>query len=146
MVPFLIGLAVLISEKTKRPLVREFLYNDQVINVAKVDAVLEERGNRSEFDRLLRRSGHLLVLTFLVSGLLNFLVARWVIKSPSGTEAFNAEFARLHLIDFVFATIPTMAMMMFALFRLFGGIKRLTGLEAEDILHAQEQKPTTPAA
>lgn len=146
-VPFMIGLAVLLSEKTKRPLVREFLYNDQVINVAKVDAVLAERGNRGEFDQLMRRASMLLVLTFLVSALLNFLVARWVIKSPGGTEEFNKEFARLHLIDFAFATVPTMAMMMFALFRLFEGIKRLTGLAVEDILHAPpEKKPKAEAA
>lgn len=145
-VPVLIGVAVLLSSKSKRPLVREMLYNDQVIDVARVDAVLAERGNRAEFEGLLRRASHLLVLTFLVSGLLNFLVARWVIKSPSGTEAFNAEYARLHLLDFVFATVPSMAMMMFALFRLFEGIKRLTGLTTDEILRAQEDKAATPAA
>jgi hypothetical protein len=37
-------------------------------------------------------------------------------------------------------------MMMFALFRLFAGIKRLTGLGMEDILHAQAAKPVPAAA
>jgi hypothetical protein len=37
--------------------------------------------------------------------------------------------------------VPSTAMMMVALFRLFAGIKRLTGLSLEDILHAQEKSP-----
>lgn len=145
-VPVVIGLAVLASAKSKRPLVRELLYNDQVIDVARVDAILDERGNRADFERLLRQASLLLVATFFISGLLNFLVAHWVIKSPSGTPEFNAELARLHLLDLLFATVPSMAMMMFALFRLFEGIKRLTGLTTDDILHAPPEKQPRPSA
>jgi hypothetical protein len=36
--------------------------------------------------------------------------------------------------------VPSMGMMMFALWRLLGGIKRLTGLELEEVFHAQAAK------
>jgi intracellular septation protein A len=42
-IPTLFGAAVLISMRTKRPLVRELLWNDQVIDTARVDSVLKER-------------------------------------------------------------------------------------------------------
>ena len=144
-VPVLIGLAVLASSKTKRPLVRELLYNEQVIDVPKIDAALAERGNRAAFDRLINTASLLLFATFVVSGALNFGLARYVIKSPGGTPEFNAELARMHLLDIPVATVPSMLMMMFALWKLLGGIKALTGLALEDIFKAPPEKPATAA-
>ena len=89
-VPAIIGLAVLISLKTKTPLVRAMLYNEQVIDVARVDAALAERNNRPAFDRLLVQASLLLVASFLVSAALNFGLARYLLKSPTGTPEFNA--------------------------------------------------------
>ena len=49
-VPAVIGVAVLLSLKTKTPLVRTMLYNDQVIDVQRVDDALAVKGNRKDFD------------------------------------------------------------------------------------------------
>src|SRR5690606_40367363 len=57
----------LVSMRTRRPLVRELLWNDQVIDTARVDAVLAERGQRGELDRLLSRASFGLALSFLLS-------------------------------------------------------------------------------
>ncbi len=145
-VPVLIGLAVLASSRTKRPLVKEILYNEQVIDVPRVDAALAERGNRAAFDRLINNASLLLVATFVVSGVLNFGLARYVIKSPGGTPEFNAELAKMHLLDIPVATVPSMAMMMFALWKLIGGIKTLTGLSLEEIFKAPPEKPKPATA
>ncbi len=145
-VPVLIGLAVLASSRTKRPLVKEILYNEQVIDVPKVDAALDARGNRAAFDRLINNASLLLVATFVVSGVLNFGLARYVIKSPGGTPEFNAELAKMHLLDIPVATVPSMAMMMFALWKLLGGIKALTGLSLEEIFKTPPEKPKPQTA
>jgi hypothetical protein len=145
-VPVLIGLAVWASSRTKRPLVREILYNEQVIDVPRVDAALAKHGNRAAFDRLINNAGLLLVATFVISGALNFGLARYVIKSPGGTPEFNAELAKMHLLDIPVATIPSMAMMMFALWKLLHGIKVLTGLSLEEIFKAPPEKPKSASA
>ncbi len=139
-VPLVIGLMVLLSMKSRRPLVKEFIYNDQVIDVPKVDAALEARGVRSEFEGLLTRAGLMVVASFLVSAGLNFMLARWLLTAPAGTEEFNGQLAKMQWWSWPVIVLPSMGMMMFALFGLFGGIKRLTGLQMEDILHAQGEK------
>ncbi len=139
-IPAVIGLAVLLSMNSKRPLIRQFVYNDQVINTARVDAALDERGNREAFRGLMRKAGWLVTASFLVSAALNFALARWILKSPSGSEAFNQELARMNLLSWPVIVLPSMAMMMLALWQLFGGIKRLTGLELEEIMHAPPEK------
>jgi hypothetical protein len=139
-VPLVIGLMVLLSLKSRSPLIREFVYNDQVIDVPKVDAALAARGARGEFERLMARVGRLVAASFLVSAALNFVLARWLLTAPSGTPEFNAQLAKMQVLSWPVIVIPSMAMMMFALFFLFRGVKRLTGLGLEDVLHAQPEK------
>ena len=132
-VPTVIGIAVVLSLKSKTPLVRSMLYNEQVIDVERVDAVLAEKGNRRDFDRLMVEASWLLSISFLVSAALNFGLARYLLKSPAGTAEFNAELGKMHFLSWPIIVIPSMAMMMFALWRLLGGIKKITGLELEQI-------------
>ncbi len=139
-VPAVIGLAVMISLKTKTPLVRTMLYNDQVIDVERVDAVLALKGNRRDFDRLMVEASWLLSISFLVSAALNFALARYLLKSPAGTAEFNAELGKMHFLSWPVIVIPSMAMMMFALWRLLGGIKRITGLDMDSIFKTPPPK------
>lgn len=133
-VPALFGLAVLATLKTRKPLVRLFLYNDQVIDVPKVEAELDRRGNRTAFDALLVVCTLLLAVSFLVSAILNFVLATILIKSPSGTEAFNEELGRMTFWSYPVIMVPSMIVLFYALLKLFKGIKALTGFEVEDIL------------
>ena len=139
-VPAAIGLVVLASMGTRWPLVKEMLYNPQVIDVDRIDAILEERQARPEFEKLLRDASYLLTLSFAVSAVLNYALARYLLNSPSGSEAFNAELAKMHLWSWPVIVLPSMAMTMFALWRLLGGLQRVTGLELEQLMHTAPAK------
>lgn len=139
-VPAVIGLSVLLSMKSKRPLIREFLYNDQVIDIPKVDAALAARGNQTAFDRLLMRAGWLVAISFLVSAVLNYALARWLLTAAAGTPEFNAQLGKMQWMSWPVIVVPSMGMMMFALWRLLGGIKQLTGLELEEVFQPQAAK------
>lgn len=139
-VPALIGLAVMLSMKSKRPLIREFLYNDQVIDIPKVDTALTERGCQADFERLLTKAGWQVTASFMVSAVLNFVLARWMLTAPAGSEELNAQLAKMQWMSWPVIVLPSMGMMMFALWKLLGGIKSLTGLELEEIFAAQPDK------
>ena len=148
-IPLLVGVAVFVSMRTKMPLVQEMLYNPQIIDVERVDAALKERGARSEFDRLLGEASYLLTISFLLSAILNYGFARYIIRSAPGTEAFNQELAKMHWVSMVGISIPPMAMMMWALWRLLKGLQNATGLTLDEILKSPPEKtaPTpTPKA
>jgi hypothetical protein len=139
-VPAAIGIVVLASMGTRWPLVREMLYNPQVIDVDRIDAVLAERSARPDFEKLLRDASYLLTASFFVSAALNYGLARYLLKSPSGSEAFNSELARMNLLSWPVIVLPSMAMTMFALWRLLSGLQRVTGLELEQLMHTAPQK------
>ncbi len=139
-IPTLFGVTVLLSMRTKRPLVRELIWNDQVIDTAKVDAVLLERGQQSELDRLLARASYGMALSFLLSAVLNFGLARYLLKSPPGTPEFNAELGKMNGLSWPVIVLPTMAVTMFVFWRLMTGLTHLTGLELDEIFHGGQKK------
>lgn len=139
-VPSVIGLAVLLTLKTKRPLVHTFLYNDQVIDVPRVDAALAARGTRPGFERLLVTSSYLLAVSFLVSAILNFGLARYLLTATPGTPEFNAQLSKMLWLSWPVIVLPSMAMTLFALWRLLSGLQHLTGLGFEELFHASAKK------
>lgn len=139
-IPLILGIAVVVSLKTPYPLIRTLLYNPEIMNVDRVQAALRENQAEAAFEKLLELCTWLLAGSFLLSALLNYVLARWIVVSPSGTDAFNAEVSKMMGWSWVIIAIPSMAIMMFALFRLMRGIKELTGLELEQVLHGAEEK------
>ncbi len=138
-VPAVIGLAVVVSMKTPYPIVRSLLYNDRIIDVAAVDDALERYGNRVDFERVLGVASWLLASSFFLSSVLNFALARWIVKSPAGSAAFNEELGRMTALSYPVIVVPSMAVMMIALWYLFRSIKRLTHMDLEEIFHPRHR-------
>jgi hypothetical protein len=67
---------------------------------------------------------------------MNYVLARWIVTSPAGTEAFNNELGRLTLMSYPAIALPSMVMMMGLMFWLARGAKQLTGLDLGDMLRS----------
>jgi hypothetical protein len=146
-VPGVIGLAVLISHFTRRPLIRLFLFREEFFDIATIDRRLDERGERPAFERLVRLSNGLFAFSFLVSSILNFVLATWIVKSPPGTDAFNEELGRMTLLSYPVIVVPTMVVTIGALWMLFHGLGKLTGLSLEEMtLHDQRDPKSSERA
>jgi hypothetical protein len=133
-IPGAIGLAVLISARTRYPLVRVLVFNRAIFDVDRVQQALRARGTEAAFDNRLQTGTLLLAGTFVFSSVANYLLARWVVHSPAGTEAFNEELGRLTLLSYPIIAIPSMLMMMALMLWLARGARALTGLDLGDML------------
>jgi hypothetical protein len=139
-VPSLIGLTVLASHVVGRPLVRSMLFNEQVLNVGKIEATIVERSQQKAFAGLLWQASGLLAASFVLSAGLNFALARFLITAPPDTALFNEQLGRLTAWSWPVIVVPSMAMMLFALWRLLKGVERLTGLPMDELFHAPPEK------
>jgi hypothetical protein len=133
LLPTIIGVAVLLSLRSKTPLVRELLYNESIIDVPRVDAALAAKGNTTAFEGLLRRSSIGLALTFIASAPINFGLALYVLQSPPGTPEFNAELGKMHWLALVVIALPSMVAMMVLFWKLLHGLTELSGLTQDEI-------------
>ena len=138
-VPGLIGIAVLVSTRTRYPLIRTILYNRKVLNVDLIHDRLAERGLVDIFELRLLKATYFLAGTFFFSSCMNYAVAKWIVVSPSGTQAFNEELGRMTLVSYPMIAIPTMIMMILIMVYLWRTIHGLTGLKMEEIM-VQQQK------
>jgi len=136
-VPAVIGLAVIISTRTRYPIVRSLLYNEKIINIAAVDAALDAHNNHPRFERSLVTASWLLAGSFFLSSTLNFILARIIVRSPAGSIAFNEELGRMTALSYPVIVVPSMAIMIVALWYLLRQIRGLTHLELEQIFHPQ---------
>jgi hypothetical protein len=135
-VPGLIGLAVLGSNWTRWPLIRILVFNPQLFDVEKVNRALQERRTTVPFELRLRTGTLLLAGTFFFSSVMNYVLARWIVTSQAGTEAFNQELGRLTLMSYPLIALPSMAMMIGLMFWLASGLRRLTGLQLTEMLRS----------
>ena len=137
-VPGLIGLAVLGSNWTRWPLIRVLVFNPTLFDVDKVQRALVERGNTVPFELRLRTGTMGLAGTFFFSAVMNWVLARWIVTSPGGTEAFNEELGRLTLLSYPVIALPSMVMMAALMFWLARSAKALTGLDLGEMMRGGE--------
>ncbi len=135
-IPGLIGVATLLSMKTRFPLVRTFLYNDKVLKTDVIAERLQSAGNTAAFDRALTNASYLVAASFFLSSFLNYVLAKWLLVSPPGTEAFNAELGKMTALSFPVIALPATIVMAGALMYLFRRIRQLTGLDFEEVINA----------
>ena len=135
-VPGLLGLAVLVSTRTRYPLIKTLLYNPALIDVARVRERLDARGAVPAFEARLQSATYMLGGTFFFSAAMNYFLATWIVVSPAGSAAFNEELGRLTLLSYPVIALPSMAMTLFVLYYLARGIHELTGLKFTELLHS----------
>lgn len=133
-IPGIIGLAVLISTFTPYPLIRTIIYNPKVMQVEKIQEKLEHHGNHEAFEARLSKATYLLSGTFFFSSAMNYILAKWIVTSPTGSAAFNEELGRMTLLSYPVIAIPSMIMMVAIMYYLWRSIHGMTGLSLESIL------------
>lgn len=133
-VPLLIGMAVVLSLKTRYPLVKKLFFNDSLLDMERIGKILDEKNARGAMEKTLKISTYMIGGSFLLSAVLNFILAKVIVTSPSGTEAFNMELGRLTALSYPVIALPSTIVMCVALWYLFAKLKKLTGLEFEELI------------
>ncbi len=130
-VPLAFGLAILVSSRTRTPLVE--LLVDKVVDTERVHDALATHDSGDQWQRLMTRATLAWAGALLVSAALNFALARMVVTSPAGTPAFNDELARMTALGLPVITLPMMLMMSSTVWHIVHGVTSITGLSPREI-------------
>jgi hypothetical protein len=133
-IPGILGIATLLSLKTSQPLIHTFILNDKVFDVVRINQALKANNCEAKFDRLLINASWILAGSFFLSSLLNYLLAILLLTAEPGTVSFNQQLGKMTALSFPVIALPAMTVMMANIFYLFRGIKKLTGLDLENIV------------
>ena len=133
-IPGLIGLVMVISAFTSRPLVRVLLYSPALMNIELIQENLHQRGNAIIFEARLKVTTWMLGGSFLFSSAMNYFLATWIVNSPAGTPAFNEELGRMNLLSYPVIALPSMLVMMAVFYYLSRTIYELAGLKLTEAI------------
>lgn len=132
-IPFIIGTIILISTNTKWQLVTKVIYNRNLLNIDKIEASLITVDSKSRLEKLLLRSNLFLAATFYISAMLNYTLAKAIVKSAPGTTQFNEELGRMAILSFPVIAVPLMIIMAVILFYMVSALKKLTQLSRDEL-------------
>lgn len=133
-IPGLIGLAVLLTQFSKKPLVKALILNDQLVNWPKLNDTLEQKNLTEIFNGKVAVSSYIVASSFFLSSVLNYLLAKWILVSEPGTTAYTEELGRMTALSYPVIVIPSMILLIIALMYLFKQISAVTGEPVESFL------------
>lgn len=136
-VPITFGLMVLVSDRTRFPIVK--LLADQVVVRDRVQTALDDLGTQAAYRRHLSRTGVLWAGILMLSGTVKFFLASWLVNSPAGTTEFNRELAHLQAVQVPTSMTMTMILMLALMAFLVKGTERITGLPPRQIFKGGER-------
>lgn len=139
-IPAIIGLAVLFLHNTKYSVFKVLMFSPKIFKIDLVNQNLAERSNEDNFEKLIYKSNLMFASSFLLSSILNFVLAVVMLKSPTGTESFNKELGEMTFVSYFVIMVPCMIVLIATFMYLTKGIKKLTGLSFEDIVIDPKKK------
>lgn len=142
-IPAIIGLAVIISQKSHHSVVKLLIFNEQLLRLDRVHAALAEHNNEQAFERQMSVVTYIVASSFFLSSALNYGLAKWVVKSAPGTPEFAAELGRMTALSYPVIVIPSMLVLFGAIFFLFSQLKRLTHLSMDELVVDQQSEKSS---
>jgi hypothetical protein len=130
--PLCLGFAAVASVKTRWPAIPTLL--DPLLEVEKVQRLLGEKGETGAHQASLVRATWQMGAILVVTAVVTFAFARWMVVSPTGTEEFNSELGRYTAASFPVLGIPSAIAMAFVLRSVIIGIEERTGVDLDDLL------------
>jgi hypothetical protein len=134
-IPAILGIAVIVTQYTNKPLVKILVLNEQIINWAHLNQVLSEKGKAAEFENKVAVSSYIVASSFFLSAALNYILAKVILVSPPGTTEYTEELGKMTALSYPVIVIPSMVLLIAALWYLFSQIKKITGEDIEDFLN-----------
>jgi hypothetical protein len=139
LIPLVLGIAILSSHRSPTPLIRAFLYNDTIFDIARIENRVAEISAELQYDQLLLGATRLLATSFFISALLNLGLAQWFFsgfnaQAPDALETYNAIIASLTGWGFAVIGVPILACILFTLRRLLKGLERLTDMKSDELM------------
>ena len=119
---------------------------ESLFDVPRLKQALKEKGTETEFEkRLVGLTWGFASSMFLSSGL-NYALAKIVLKSEPGSEAYTAELGKMTGLGHVVVLIPCMIIMIWVMNKLFNTLTELTGEKLDDLLAAHHREKEKPKA
>lgn len=139
--PLILGVFVFVSAYSDKPFIEKIFLNPKAMNTEKILGTLNEK-TLIDFHALLKKATFLFSISFLVSAILNFGLAYKIftpinpaLSADEQSSILNAQIASMTSWSYPVIALPSMVIMILIFWYLTSGLKKLTGLTLEEMMH-----------
>ncbi len=137
--PLVIGSLFLITHKMSSPLLNTFLYNDGVFDVKRIEKAVQEKNSHAAYRSLLWKCSLIMFGSFCISAVANLALSLYFFKTLSPTidnwkVEYNEIVGKITGWGFLVIGAPFIFVMAFILYFMLNGLKKITGLQTDEIL------------
>ena len=133
LVPSIIGLITVVSAYTGKPIIRPFVMNDALMDTDRIDSALTQNESHEAFNKSLVNATWIISASFVFSAVANYLLAKWIVVSESGTDAFNSELGTITVYGYLMIGLPATVFTIGAAIYAFKSMTKHTGLKFEEL-------------
>jgi hypothetical protein len=139
LIPLALGVAFLTSHRSPTPLIRVFLYNDNIFDIRRIESRVAELSAADGYDRILHKATKLFACSFFISSLLNLGLAQWFFHGFDSTaidalQIYNSIIAKVTAWGFLVIGLPILVFLFFTFKILTKSLSNLTGIAENDLL------------
>ena len=135
LLPFLIGLVLMIMSKYRQTSFNKILLNDALFDNHKISISIKDE-MRNEFEKIVKRAGYYFTSGFFISCIIQFILASLIVVSNPGEPSFNEEVSTMTWVSYLAVLIPTILIIGKGYWGLILGIEKITGLKKEEFLRS----------
>lgn len=146
--PLLIGVFVLFSSFGQSPFFESLFLNPAAFDVDKIQQKITETNKENDFRALMKSSTQLLSLSFLMSAILNFLLALRIftplaenLTSEEKQNILNQQLGQMTMYSMAVILVPSIIFLGAILFYTFRKLTALTGLSTNDLFLQEKVNP-----
>lgn len=133
-IPLMLGAAMLYSHRTKNPLIDVFFLNPDIFDINKIEETAKEKNTFNDYLAFRLKLTWMFASSFLLSSLLNFILAMYLLKDANDKESYNLAVGKVMGYGYLVIGIPLMIIMVGCLIYLMKTISRITGLTKEEFM------------
>lgn len=144
--PILVGLFVFASAFTRKPFIQTFFMNDQILNIELIQARVQELKKEFELEKLIKQSTIFLSLSFVLSAVLNFALAKYIftpldqsLASEARDIALNEQISAMTKYSFIVIMIPCMICLIAILFHFLSRLSSMTHVSRDELLNQHKK-------
>ncbi|MEK9657020.1 MAG: VC0807 family protein [bacterium] len=131
-IPGMIAIIIFATIPTRFSILKMIL--DKVIDQKVLAKHLEKVSDKQYYSNCCKRYSYLLGLSFLVSSILNYVLARSIVVSQAGSTQFAEELGRLTALSFVIIAIPSTCFLALIFYLILRDLNKISGLKLEELI------------
>ncbi|MBQ4358141.1 MAG: hypothetical protein II766_02040 [Paludibacteraceae bacterium] len=135
-IPLLLGILILMSLLSKRPLLEKMVCDEQIMDRPRVDAALLTLDRKDDFKHLFRVTTILFFLSFVVSAVTHYLLAVYILVDEMPT---NEQIGELMYLKYPYCVVPFAICIIGTVLYFFHRLCRITGMELDEIFPSRDE-------